>query len=109
MFDDQVYSLSAIIIPTIAVIIYLYGYIKLKWEFLWIGFAGACLSSISGFDSVYESIDYDNPDMVDYLLDSMWIVGWGLEVLCLFLIIKKVIEVQSKRENDNPVKPLGSR
>ena len=68
-------------------------------EFLWIGFTGACFSSISGLNSINESINYDNPEMIDYLLDSMWIVGWSLEVVCLYLILKRVIEMQSIREN----------
>jgi hypothetical protein len=96
MFDELFYSISSIIIPVIAAVIYAVGYLKLKWEFLWIGFIGACFSSLSGFSSVYESINYDNPEMIDYLLESMWIVGWSLEVLCLYLIIKKVIDTQAQ-------------
>ena len=94
MFDESFYSISSITIPFIAAVIYAVGYYKLKWEFLWVGFIGACFSAVSGFSSVYESINYDNPEMIDYLLESMWVVGWSLEVLCLYLIIKKVIDAQ---------------
>jgi hypothetical protein len=97
MFGYYFYTAVPILIPAVTAIIYLFGYIKLKWEFLWIGFTGACFSSISGFESIYTEIDYDNPEMSDYLMDGMWIVGWSLEVLCLYLIIKKVIEMQSQK------------
>ena len=96
MFDELFYSISSIIIPVIAAVIYVIGYFKLKWEFLWIGFIGACFSAVSGFSTIYESINYDDPEMIDYLLESMWIVGWSLEVLCLYLIFKKVIETQAQ-------------
>ena len=98
MFDELFYSLSSIIIPVIAAAIYAVGYYKLKWEFLGVGVIGACLSTVSGFSSIYESINYDNPEMIDYLLESMWVVGWGLEVLCLYLVIKKVIDTQEKNK-----------
>jgi len=81
----------------------LFSYIKLKWEFLWIGFIGACFSSISGFELIYTGINYDNPEMSDYLMEGMWIVGWSLEVLCLYLLIKKTIEIQTNKTNDDPV------
>ena len=103
MFDYYFYTAVPILIPAAAAIIYLFGYIKLKWEFLRIGFTGACFSSISGFESIYTETDYDSPEMIDYLIDGMWIVGWGLEVICLYLIIKKVIEIQSQKSNDDPV------
>jgi len=96
MFDELFYSISSIIIPVIAAVIYAVGYFKLKWEFLWIGFIGACFSTVSGFSTIYETINYDDPEMIDYLLESMWIVGWSLEVLCLYLIFKKVIETQAQ-------------
>jgi len=94
MFGEIFYSIASIVVPIIAAIIYAVGYLKLKWDFLWLGFIGACLSSISGVSTVYESINYENPEMIDYLLESMWIVGWSLEVLCLYFIIKKVIDSQ---------------
>ena len=97
MFDEIFYSMTSIIIPAIAAVIYAVGYIKLKWEFLWVGFIGASFSSMSGFSSIYESINYDNPEMIDYLLEGMWAVGWSLEVLCLYFIIKKVIDTQTKK------------
>ena len=98
MLDETFYSIISIIVPVIAAVIYAVGYYKLKWEFLWIGFIGACFSAVSGFSSIYESINYDNPEMIDYLLESMWLVGWSLEVLCLYLIIKKVIDTQEKNK-----------
>ena len=98
MFDETFYSIISIIIPVIAAVIYTVGYYKLKWEFLWIGFIGACFSAASGFSSIYESINYDNPEMIDYLLETMWQVGWSLEVLCLYLIIKKATDAQEKNK-----------
>lgn len=100
MINELFNSTAAILIPAIAAMIYVFGYRKLNWDLLWIGFVGACFSCLSGFDSIYDSINYDNPEMLDYLLDGMWIVGWSLEVLCLFLIIKKCVELQSKRESE---------
>lgn len=101
MFDEIIYSTTSIIIPAIAAVIYAVGYYKSEWEFLWVGFIGACFSSLSGFSAVYDSINYDNPEIFDYLLESMWIVGWSLEVLCLYLIITKIIDNQEKNKNDN--------
>jgi len=101
MFDETIYSTTSIIIPAFAAVIYTVGYYKLKWEFLWVGFIGACFSSLSGFSALYDSINYDNPEILDYLIESMWVVGWVLEVLCLYLIIKKVIDTQEKQKRQS--------
>ena len=105
MLYEFVSSYAHIIIPIVAALIYLIAYTKLQWGFLWIGFAGACINVVSGFDVVYASIDYDNMETIDYFIDTLWVVGWTLEVICLYLIVNKVVEVQSQlqKDNDNPV------
>ena len=102
MFGDVFYSSATILISVFAAEVYLFAYIKLKWEFLWIGFTGACFNCLSGFDFIYDSINYDNPEILDYLIDLMWIIGWSLEVLCLFLIIRKVVELQAQEQDNDP-------
>ena len=101
MFDDSVYISVSMLIPSVAAIIYFIAFFKLHWEILWIGFVGAIMSIISGYDPIYDFIDYDNPEMFDYLLDCMWMVGWALEVFCLFLIVQKAIKLQSSNKDNN--------
>jgi len=99
MTEDTLYFLLTITLSVAAVIIYTIAYKKLEWDFLWVGIAGACLNGVSGIDMVYESINYDDMDLKDYLLDNMWAAGWALEVVCLYMILFKVMEMHSQLKN----------
>jgi len=101
MIEESLYYILTITISVAAIIIYVIAYKKLGWDFLWVGITGASLSGLSGLEIFYRSINYENMGLKDHLMVNMWAVGWALEVVCLYMILSKVMKIQSQLNNKN--------